>query len=733
MSQETQKTEKLRCILTIDDEKAIRDSFRLYLEDYGFEVLDAENGALGLELFRQERPDLVLVDLRMPEVDGLEVLSEVIRNSPETPIIIVSGTGVIADVIEALHLGAWDYLLKPVQDLSVLRHAVEKALERARLLAERRLRQAQLETMVQQRTQDLEDACHQLARSETKYRKIFESLLDVYFEVDLEGRICELSPSVHRLSGFHRQQLLGDSVWNLYPRGAGRHQLMQRLLANGSVSDHEIILFDCEGAKIPCSVTAILESDDSGRPVMIRGTVRDIRERKRAEERIEYQAHYDSLTDLPNRNLLLENLDNALKKSASTGLQGALLYIDLDRFKVINDSLGHPVGDALLQQVARRLESIGAETDTLARIGGDEFALLLPDIGRSAQAAVRRAQGVSERVRGALEKPFHLRSHELHVSPTIGISLFPVDDDTPESVLSHADTAMYKAKEQGRNTTRFFLPGMQREADERLRLERDMRDALVRGQLLLNFQPQVDRQGRLVGAETLLRWVHPELGLIPPVQFIPLAEESGLILPIGEWVLAQSCERLAQWEKAGLLPDGACLSVNVSPWQFRQPDFAQLVERVLAQTGVDPRLLGLEVTEGVVIDSFDEVAAKMEYLGRLGIKLSLDDFGTGYSSLSYLKQLPLSVLKIDRSFVRDIGTDSSDAAIVETIIGMARTLEMEVIAEGVETQEQLTFLAERGCGTYQGYLFSKPVPEPDFLAWMQTNLLLRRSLRQESV
>jgi len=716
-------------ILTIDDEENIRTSFRLYLEDMDYEVIEAQNGREGLELFKSFKPDLVLCDLRMPEVDGLEVLSMIREQSPDTPIIVASGTGVIGDAIEAVRRGAWNYLLKPIQDLSTLQHAISQALERARLIRENRAYQERLEEEVISRTDDLQQAMNdlnkthqQIKQSEARYRSIYENLQDVYFEILPEGKIRELSPSIEQISSYTSKELIGKSVWQFYPINADRQKLLDELNATGAVTDHELHLRDKGGKIIPCSVNARLLPEEDERPRIICGTLRDISERKLAEAHIERLAYYDALTDLPNRRLLTDHLERDLARARRHKHFGAMLFLDLDRFKNINDSLGHHVGDALLQEVARRLASDLRLEDTVSRLGGDEFVMLLSEMGDEPSNAASQAQTKAEQVQQNLSKPYKILGHDLHITPSIGVAIFPSDDDPNENsndILRHADTAMYRAKDDGRDSIRFFLPSMQAAADQRLGIEKDLRFALERQEMMLYFQPQVDRDGRIVGAETLLRWKQPEKGFISPADFIPVAEATGLILPIGLWVLKMSCLQIKAWTDQGL--SIGHLAVNVSPRQFRQPDFIRQIYQVIAETGADPQQLGLELTEGIVIDNISDTIEKMQALKRMGVELSIDDFGTGYSSLAYLKKLPLDIIKIDQSFVRDIQTDESDAAIVETIISMAHHLDLKVIAEGVETDFEYDFLNQRNCGGYQGYYFSRPVPEKDFTPILKAN------------
>jgi diguanylate cyclase (GGDEF)-like protein/PAS domain S-box-containing protein len=720
-------------ILTIDDEENIRDSFRLFLEDFDYTVIEAGNGREGLEIFERERPDLVLCDLRMPEVDGLEVLEQIKQKSPDTPIIVVSGTGVIGDAIEAIRRGAWNYLLKPIQDMSVLLHAISQAMERARLVVENRAYQEHLEDEVSKRTKDLQKTMAELhhshlrlQNSEEKYRSIFENLQDVYFEMKLDGLVCELSPSVANFSLYCREDILNRNIETIFPNQKNRDRLMQRLLREETVTDYEINLQDKDGTLIPCSLNARYQATAERVNDRICGTLRDITERKQAEARIEYLAYFDALTELPNRRLLLDRLEQNISRARRYGHYGGMLFLDLDRFKNINDSLGHPIGDALLKEVAKRMsEGLRAE-DTVSRLGGDEFVMLLSDLGGDPIHAAAVAQQVAEKMQGRLANKYHIMGHELHITPSIGVAMFPTNETSQESgndILRYADTAMYRAKDDGRDTIRFFLPSMQAAADKRLAIEKELRYALERNEISLFFQPQVDARGAILGAETLVRWNHPEKGFISPATFIPVAEATGLILPIGEWILRNACEHLKRWEDADLPIQH--LAVNVSPRQFRQPDFIRQVCSILEETGANPRLLGLELTEGMVIDNIADTIEKMQGLKQLGIELSIDDFGTGYSSLAYLKRMPLDILKIDQSFVRDIESDANDAAIVDTIISMANHLDLKVIAEGVETEFELNFLEEKGCRIFQGYLFSRPVPDDQFTRLLEAGTTSR--------
>ena len=443
------------------------------------------------------------------------------------------------------------------------------------------------------------------------------------------------------------------------------------------------------------------------------GTLMDITHRKAAADKIEHLAFYDPLTGLPNRQLLHDRLKPALANSSRSGLHGALLFIDLDNFKGLNDTLGHDMGDLLLQQVAERLVSCVREVDTVARLGGDEFVVMLEDLNADILVAIKQAEHIGEKVLGVINQPFQLLAHNYISTPSIGITLFKGQDESLDQLLKQADIAMYQAKTSGRNTLCFFDPKMQENVLAKVSMQADLRQALDQQQFELYYQIQVDAAGQVLGAEALIRWLHPERGLVPPNDFISLAEEIGMIQAIGHWVLEKACDQIQAWQQEPLIGE-LSLSVNVSPKQFFQADFVNQVQSLIQRYAINPRLLKLELTESILIENIEDTIATMNQLGAIGVQFSLDDFGTGYSSLQYLKKLPLNQLKIDQSFVRDLAIDSGDQAIVRTIIAMAKSLGLNVIAEGVETLEQRQFLLDSECVHFQGYLFSRPVPIKQF-------------------
>ena len=537
---------------------------------------------------------------------------------------------------------------------------------------------------------------------------------------DAKNVILRVNRSFTEITGYTAEEVVGQPVEMLRSdrHGPDFYAAMWEAIGHTGGWQGELWGRRKNGEIYPKWLTITAMKSDDGVVTHYVETETDISTRKAAEDQITHLAFYDPLTQLPNRRLLLERLQQALALSARSGQRGALLFIDLDHFKTLNDTLGHDKGDLLLQQVALRLVTCGREGDTVARLGGDEFVVLLEGLSEHPEEAATQGETVGEKILSTLNQPYLLAGHENRSTPSIGVTLFDGHQTTIEELLKQADLAMYQSKTAGRNTLRFFDPKMQALVSERAALEVDLREAVRQQQFILYYQPQVIGEGRITGAEALLRWRHPQRGLVSPAEFIPLAEESGLILQLGQWVLQTACAQLAAW---GTQPNTAHLlmAVNVSANQLHQGDFVDQVLAVLGKTGANPKKLKLELTESQLVSDVENTIAKMSTLKAHGVGFSLDDFGTGYSSLSYLKRLPLDQLKIDQGFVRDILIDPNDAAIAKMVVALAESMGLTVIAEGVEIEAQRDFLSRLGCHAYQGYLFSRPLPLAEFEALLR--------------
>ena len=551
-----------------------------------------------------------------------------------------------------------------------------------------------------------------LQESELRFRSLTDLSSDWYWEIDENFRFI-------RFDGFRKgqgqqtaQSSIGKTRWeigalNMSPKDWDEHRRM--LTEHRQFKDLELQRLDAAGQPYWIAISGIPMYDSAGRFRGYRGIGRDISPRKLAEDETQRLAFYDTLTGLPNRRLLMDRLSQLMALSVRSQQQGALLFIDLDNFKDLNDTLGHDVGDQLLHQVAVRLTSCIRTTDTAARFGGDEFVVMLEGLSENAGEAAAQAERIAEKILHQLNQPYELIGKQHSSTPSIGIALFSGNQPGADELLKRADVAMYQAKAAGRNTLRFYDPEMQATVVARAQLTADLRQGLLHDELKLHFQPLVDQSGSVTGYEALVRWQHPQRGVIPPGDFIELAEETGLILPIGLWVLQAACRQLLAWS-AHAATRALTLSVNVSARQFRRPDFAEQVLQTVREIGADPQRLKLELTESVLLNDVEDAIGKMSQLRDAGVRFALDDFGTGYSSLAYLKRLPLDQLKIDQTFVRDVLTDPNDAAIVRTILALARSLDLVAVAEGVESQGQLQFLREQGCSVFQGYLFGRPRP-----------------------
>jgi diguanylate cyclase (GGDEF)-like protein/PAS domain S-box-containing protein len=542
-----------------------------------------------------------------------------------------------------------------------------------------------------------------LRDSDSRFRALVQNSFDIITIHDESGLTVYESPAASRILGYPPGSLIGKKPFEtVHPKDIDRaRESFEALVRGNNPAPIELRFRHADGTWIWLEALGNNLLEHPG----IRGVVltsREITERKRAEERAQYLANYDVLTGLPNRFLMQDRVTQAVAQAHRSRLRVALMHVDLDRFKMVNETLGHYVGDALLKQAADRIKRCARDGDTVARVGGDEFTIVLPNV-----SGAQSLSNTAEKILFEVSRPFPGEAQELFVSASIGISLYPDDARGVDDLIKHADAAMYSAKNLGRSNYQFFTSALNDEVQERMILENGLRSALPREELHLVSQPKIDLTTReIVGAEALIRWKHPNLGLIAPTRFIPVAEDSGMVGQIGEWVLRTACRQIRAWEDAGI---AVPVAVNVSARQFQQYDLSELIRGVLTEAAVPPRLLEVELTESAVMGDAEASVVMLERLKALGVQISIDDFGTGYSSLSYLKRLPLDVLKIDQSFVRDISSDPNDAAIVRAIITLAHSLGMKVIAEGVENEAQLAFLNAYGCQYAQGYLFGQPM------------------------
>ncbi|GAB4507503.1 MAG: hypothetical protein Tsb0026_03230 [Sulfuricaulis sp.] len=563
----------------------------------------------------------------------------------------------------------------------------------------------QLGSMIQHKRAEMA-----LRRSENQLRAIIDAEPECVKVIRADGTLVQMNAAgLAMIEASRPEQVIGKSIFSLLMpeyREPFRAFVENVLRGNKGIMEFEITGF--KGTHRWMETHGVLLPGEEGGPPLMLSITRDISERKQTERRLRQLAHFDSLTDLPNRVQFIERLEQTMADADRNERLVGVVFLDLDRFKYINDSLGHEKGDSLLREVAVRLSGAVRRGDTVARLSGDEFALVLADMGH-----VDDAIHVAQKILDVFHQPFRIAGHDLFVTASLGITLYPFDDRGAQELLRNADVAMYRAKESGKNNYQFYVAEMSAKVTERLTLENDLRHALERGEFSLNYQPIADCQsGKTVGMEALLRWKHPERGMISPALFIPLAEETGYIISIGEWVLRTACEQCRRWQKMGF--SSLYVAVNLSSRQFHQKDLPASIYHILQETGLPPASLGLELTEGLVMQQAEASVNTLRELKAMDIRISIDDFGTGYSSLSYLKRFPIDVLKIDQSFVRDIPKDEDDAAIASTIITMAHSLGLKVVAEGVETAAQLNFMREHQCDAMQGYFFSKPLPADQF-------------------
>lgn len=683
------RTEKEPLVLVVDDDGGTRLLAEAALRKAGYAVVNAADGAEGVEACWRFRPDLVLMDAVMPGMDGFTAVRSIreMSGGEHIPIVMMTGLDDLASIQQAYEVGITDFATKPVNWV-VLGYRVGFILAASRAFLD-------------------------LARSEAKSRALVRAIPDLIFRIGSDGTVLDLvagnggtSPSAGRAEGRKIAEVLpaeaaGQALRSAETaRSTGGIQWFEYELSSGD----ETRSYEARVVALPDGETLFIS--------------RDMTDRKRAEEQLAYMAYHDALTGLPNRVTFKERLEYEIANARRRKEMVGVIIFDLDRFKEVNDTLGHAAGDRLLVQVAERLKNVLRETDTVARVGGDEFCAILPgqfDPGGAAEAC--------RRIRKSLESPFVIEGKMVNVTASLGISMYPVDGETPSVLVKNADIAMYRAKSDGRNTFQSFASEMGVEVTERARLEGELRAACGNGEFVVHYQPEIDLgTGRIVGAEALVRWRNPGGEMLLPPQFIELAEEIGTIIPMSEFVFRTACLQVKEWKSGGVSPFR--VSVNVSAHLFRKYDLAGTIANILEETGVGPDSLGLEITETTAMHNMEETLKTLRRLEGLSVRAAMDDFGTGYSSLACLRKFPIQLLKIDQTFIRDLETNAEDRTIVKAILAMAGALNIEVVAEGVERAGQAALLKELGCRLAQGFHFGRPVPAAEFTA------LLEKSLRE---
>jgi diguanylate cyclase (GGDEF)-like protein/PAS domain S-box-containing protein len=687
--------------LIVDDDSMMRLLIRQTLERVGFVCHESSSAEEALTLLAGTQVDIVLLDVMMGGMDGYTACVELRRlpAAANVPVIMLTGLDDTESIDRAYQVGATDFISKPIT-WGVLGHRVRYVLRASRAFRDLAKHQASLENA--QRLAHLGSWEWELASNQTYWSAETFRILGLMPH--------SVEPGLDRLLGHVHEE----------DRGTAK-QALADLVRTGTFAAQNVRMLRPDGSVRHVRLHAQGSPDAAGTIMRVAGSIQDVTELREAEQRIRYLAYFDRPTGLPNRQFFVERLTQALTAARRHHRQLGVLTLDLDQFKRINDTLGHAVGNELLLEVAQRLtgtlrlEDVVAAgnlpVDTkegVARLDGDEFSLLISDLAHYHDAAK-----VARRLLEELRKPFRVGGQEVFVTASVGMALYPLDGEDAESLMKNAGAAMHFAKEQGRDNYQFYSRAMNATALEKLSLESQLRKALERDEFLLHYQPKIHSGSRkIVGLEALIRWRHPELGMVPPSQFIPVAEESGLIVPIGDWVLRAACAQNEAWRRSGY--PAVHVAVNIAMLHFRQGNLVASIGDALERTGLDPSLLEIELTESMLMQSVDTTLETLHRLKEMGVRLAIDDFGTGYSSLSYLKRFPLDTLKIDRSFIRDLPRDAEDAAITKAIIAMSHSLRLAVVAEGVETTEQLAFLQQHGCDVVQGYLFSRPVNADDF-------------------
>ncbi len=690
MTDPRQQTDKNTQILIIEDDEAFSELISSTLEDECYSCHSISNGSKALTWLASNSADLIILDYTLPDMNGAAFIDRMWELGCTTPFIMVTGLDDTNLAVQMMRTGACDYMIKDTTFLSRLPMVVTRALH---------------ETETRERLQKAEVS---LRQSENRLSRAQSIARMGSWEWDFTTGEIYFSDELYRIFGISKEEHVQVQLkWifnhvNSYDRSALRKAFFDSA-RNGRPFNISVRINSPADGEIVISSLGEMQTGENGKIRLFSGTTLDITARIKAESEIQQLISYDRLTSLPNRNLLHDRLTLTMAQANRDHQMVGVLYLDLDRFKGVNETLGHRVGDVLLQKIASRLKACVQESDTLARLGGDEFVIILAGV-----TDVETISSTAKKILALVYEPFFIESHEIYTTASIGIAVYPMDGEDSHTLLKHSDLAMYQAKEFNRNNFQFFSDEMNTRVLHRMKLEITMRKALEREEFFLLYQPQVnDRTGTIVGVEALLRWNHPELGVIAPDKFIYLAEETGYIVPIGEWVIQTACRQNKNWQNKGLPP--VRIAVNLSARQFAQSGLDETIATTLLETGLAPQWLELEITESTIMKNAETNISILNKLKGMGIDLAIDDFGTGYSSLSYLKHFPITRLKIDRSFVTDISTNPDDAAIAEIIITMAKTLKLSVIAEGVETQAQVDFLSFHDCDEMQGFFFSRPV------------------------
>jgi diguanylate cyclase (GGDEF)-like protein/PAS domain S-box-containing protein len=699
--------EHLRTILLVDDSPVNLGVIVESLEAHGYEVLVAVDGEEALQRVEVARPDLVLLDVMMPGIDGFEVCRRLKaqKHTRNIPVIFMTSLSGIDDKVKGLEAGAVDYVTKPLQ-INEVKARVDTHLKLCALQQKLEAKNTKLKLEIAERMR-VEEA---LVAREQETRTLVDNSPDTIARYGRDCRRSYANPAFAAMTEGGIPALLGKKPTE-YPGGlnADLYELkISEVLDTGENSEFELKWPDKDGKEICSHVRLAAERDAAGNVVSVLAVGRDITELNEHRKRVYQMAFYDSLTSLPNRALFNDRLLQMLADASWHQQLAGVMLLDLDRFKSVNDTLGHPAGDELLREAASRLTYCVRGYDTVARLGGDEFAILLPEV-RSGDDLGRVARNILE----AFNEPFLLEGKEVFISCSIGISLYPEDSSTADDLLRQADSAMYLAKRSGRNTFRFYSKDLTCSANERLTLEADLRRGFARNELELYYQPKINlADGAMIGSEALLRWNHPQRGMVPPDKFIGIAEDSGLIVEIGEWVLRHGCNTAREWNGSGKPLHK--VAINLSARQFVSNNLVKTVRNVLKETGCQPEWIELEITESLLLDEDGEVLEMLEVFREKGITIAIDDFGTGYSALSYLARFPIDTLKIDRSFTSRVTEAGHHAELVKAIISIAKSLDQKVVAEGVETAEQAAILLSYGCHIAQGYLYSKPIAKAAF-------------------